>query len=75
MGMTEQYSRVIRFSSEVVLLPRDYETPLTTSKGCGKFFEGTGPEMNRALNEVLAGLPDDTKVYVSRAVSAVSDNF
>lgn len=31
--------------------------------GCGKFFEGNGTEMNRALNEVLAALPDDTKVY------------
>lgn len=31
--------------------------------GCGKFFEGNGTEMNKALNEVLASLPDDTKVY------------
>jgi len=31
--------------------------------GCGKFFEGNGTEMNKALNEILAGLPDDTKVY------------
>ena len=31
--------------------------------GCGRFFEGTPAEMNKALNEVLAGLPDDTKVY------------
>lgn len=31
--------------------------------GCGKFFEGTAPEMNTALNKVLAGLPDDTKVF------------
>jgi hydroxyacylglutathione hydrolase len=31
--------------------------------GCGKFFEGNGTEMNKALNEVLAGLPDDTKVF------------
>ena len=34
-------------------------------KGCGRFFEGTAAEMHRALNEVLASLPDDTKVYVS----------
>ena len=33
-------------------------------KGCGKFFEGTGAEMHHALNEVLAGLPDDTRVFV-----------
>ncbi len=31
--------------------------------GCGKFFEGNGSEMNKALNEILASLPDDTKVY------------
>ena len=31
--------------------------------GCGKFFEGKPEEMNKALNEVLSGLPDDTKVY------------
>ncbi|KAK1831557.1 Las1-like protein [Podospora conica] len=31
--------------------------------GCGKFFEGTGEEMHRALNVVLGALPDDTKVF------------
>ncbi|CAB3403843.1 unnamed protein product [Caenorhabditis bovis] len=31
--------------------------------GCGKFFEGTAPEMHRNLNDVLAKLPDETKVY------------
>lgn len=31
--------------------------------GCGRFFEGNAQEMNKALNEVLAALPDDTKVY------------
>ncbi|KAI1909754.1 Cytoplasmic glyoxalase II [Ophidiomyces ophidiicola] len=31
--------------------------------GCGRFFEGSAGEMNKALNEVLAALPDDTKVY------------
>lgn len=31
--------------------------------GCGRFFEGTPAEMHTALNEVLAKLPDDTKVY------------
>ncbi|KAI5797048.1 glyoxylase [Pyronema domesticum] len=31
--------------------------------GCGRFFEGNGEEMHHALNVVLAGLPDDTKVY------------
>lgn len=33
--------------------------------GCGRFFEGTPQEMHKALNETLAALPDDTKVYVS----------
>lgn len=32
--------------------------------GCGRFFEGTAPEMHKALNETLASLPDDTKVFV-----------
>ena len=31
--------------------------------GCGRFFEGTPAEMHKALNTVLAGLPDDTKVF------------
>ena len=31
--------------------------------GCGRFFEGTAEEMHKALNETLAALPDDTKVY------------
>lgn len=35
--------------------------------GCGRFFEGNAKEMDKALNEVLAALPDDTKVYVRRA--------
>ena len=32
--------------------------------GCGRFFEGTAEEMHRALNDTLASLPDDTKVFV-----------
>jgi len=31
--------------------------------GCGRFFEGDAEQMHKALNEVLAALPDDTKVY------------
>ncbi|KAI1763034.1 hydroxyacylglutathione hydrolase [Hypoxylon sp. FL1150] len=31
--------------------------------GCGRFFEGSAEEMHTALNETLASLPDDTKVY------------
>ena len=33
--------------------------------GCGRFFEGNAAEMHRALNQVLAKLPDDTQIYVS----------
>lgn len=32
--------------------------------GCGRFFEGNAEEMDKALNQTLASLPDDTKVYV-----------
>lgn len=32
--------------------------------GCGRFFEGTPEEMHKALNEKLAALPDDTRVFV-----------
>lgn len=31
--------------------------------GCGRFFEGTGEEMDKALNGVLAKLPKETRVY------------
>ncbi|KAL5694808.1 hypothetical protein EMGR_002216 [Emarellia grisea] len=31
--------------------------------GCGRFFEGNAQEMHKALNETLASLPDDTRVY------------
>ncbi|KAF2851427.1 hydroxyacylglutathione hydrolase [Plenodomus tracheiphilus IPT5] len=31
--------------------------------GCGRFFEGNPEQMHKALNETLAALPDDTKVY------------
>lgn len=31
--------------------------------GCGKFFEGTGEEMHKALNLTLGALPDDTRVF------------
>ena len=43
--------------------------------GCGRFFEGNAKEMNKALNEVLAYLPDDTKVYVSISVSLLFSPF
>ena len=28
--------------------------------GCGRFFEGSPDQMNKSLNEILGGLPDDT---------------
>ncbi len=31
--------------------------------GCGRLFEGTPAQMNRALNEILGALPGDTRVY------------
>jgi len=31
--------------------------------GCGRFFEGTPEQMNRALNEILGALPDETRVF------------
>jgi hydroxyacylglutathione hydrolase len=31
--------------------------------GCGRFFEGTAEEMDKALNQTLGQLPDDTKVF------------
>lgn len=40
--------------------------------GCGRFFEGTGEEMHKALNVTLASLPDDTRVFVSHENGAWS---
>jgi hydroxyacylglutathione hydrolase len=31
--------------------------------GCGRLFEGTPDQMNRALNEILGTLPGDTRVF------------
>lgn len=42
-----------------------YMMPDVIFLGCGRFFEGNAKEMNTALNEILAALPDNTKVYVS----------
>jgi hydroxyacylglutathione hydrolase len=33
--------------------------------GCGRFFEGTAEQMDKALNKTLGSLPSETKVYVS----------
>jgi len=37
--------------------------------GCGRFFEGTAPEMHEALNNVLSNLPGETKVYCGHEYS------
>lgn len=33
------------------------------SAGCGRFFEGTPPQMYKALIDILSNLPADTKVF------------
>ncbi|KAL4887371.1 beta-lactamase-like protein [Aspergillus karnatakaensis] len=43
--------------------------------GCGRFFEGTAPEMHKALNETLASLPDDTKVYPGHEYTKTNVKF
>ncbi|KAH6636927.1 Las1-like-domain-containing protein [Chaetomium tenue] len=35
--------------------------------GCGRFFEGNGEEMHKALNVTLGSLPDDTRVFYTGA--------
>ena len=55
------YSSEVRYSK----MSSSIKTDLLGA-GCGRFFEGTPAEMHKALNQTLASLPDDTKVYVSR---------
>lgn len=43
--------------------------------GCGKFFEGTGQQMHRALIEVLGQLPDNTKVYCGHEYTVSNFKF
>ncbi|CAJ0565682.1 unnamed protein product, partial [Mesorhabditis spiculigera] len=43
--------------------------------GCGKFFEGTAEQMQRNLNEVLSGLPDETLVYPGHEYTASNLKF
>ncbi|PKY03541.1 Metallo-hydrolase/oxidoreductase [Aspergillus campestris IBT 28561] len=43
--------------------------------GCGRFFEGTAAEMHKALNETLASLPDDTKVYPGHEYTKANVKF
>lgn len=42
--------------------------------GCGRFFEGTGPEMNKNLNETLM-LPDDTDIYCGHEYNLAGLDF
>lgn len=65
--MTERSLLVILFLLVVSVLPlyQTAERQLNIRPGCGRFFEGTPEQMHKALNETLAQLPDDTKVYVS----------
>ncbi|KAH8919567.1 Metallo-hydrolase/oxidoreductase [Atractiella rhizophila] len=43
--------------------------------GCGRYFEGTGEEMHRALNGVLGDLPGDTLTYVGHEYTASNARF
>lgn len=43
--------------------------------GCGRFFEGTGDQMNYALNEVVASLPHNTLVYVGHEYTVANLKF
>lgn len=43
--------------------------------GCGRFFEGSAAEMHKALNQVLASLPDDTKVYPGHEYTKANVKF
>uniref|UniRef100_A0A8R1E907 hydroxyacylglutathione hydrolase n=2 Tax=Caenorhabditis japonica TaxID=281687 RepID=A0A8R1E907_CAEJA len=43
--------------------------------GCGRFFEGTAPEMDRALNTILAKLPDDTLIYPGHEYTVANLKF
>ncbi|KAK6197512.1 beta-lactamase-like protein [Scheffersomyces amazonensis] len=45
------------------------------TSGCGRFFEGTGEEMNEALNHILGKLPKDTKVYSGHEYTASNIKF
>jgi hypothetical protein len=86
---TEHYGRDADYSfafaatlCEILLkLPENPFTPWLRSDssrfvgGCGRFFEGTAEEMDKALNGVLSGLPADTKVYDGHNYSQGNVNF
>ncbi|KAG7396072.1 hypothetical protein PHYBOEH_002818 [Phytophthora boehmeriae] len=43
--------------------------------GCGRFFNGTPAEMHHALNEVVAKLPEETKIYCGHEYTASNLRF
>ncbi|OBT48917.1 hypothetical protein VE00_00569 [Pseudogymnoascus sp. WSF 3629] len=43
--------------------------------GCGRFFEGSAAEMDKALNKTLGSLPDDTKVYPGHEYTKANAKF
>ena len=43
--------------------------------GCGRLFEGTAPQMYESLNEKLARLPDETRVYCAHEYTAANLRF
>ena len=43
--------------------------------GCGRLFEGTAAELNRSLNQKLARLPDNTRVYFAHEYTASNLRF
>ncbi|KAK4103914.1 Metallo-hydrolase/oxidoreductase [Parathielavia hyrcaniae] len=43
--------------------------------GCGRFFEGTGEEMHKALNVTLGSLPDDTRVFPGHEYTKANAKF
>ncbi|KAK6465450.1 hydroxyacylglutathione hydrolase [Scheffersomyces coipomensis] len=45
------------------------------TSGCGRFFEGTGEEMDQALNHILGKLPKETKVYSGHEYTASNVKF
>ena len=43
--------------------------------GCGRLFEGTAEQMYESLNEKLAKLPDDTRIYCAHEYTAKNLEF
>ncbi|KAE8968202.1 hypothetical protein PR001_g26320 [Phytophthora rubi] len=43
--------------------------------GCGRFFSGNPAEMHHALNEVVAALPEETKIYCGHEYTANNLRF